>query len=91
MILSLAEVKIGSNTCISQRAFLCTGSHDFTKRGFDLITKPIEVSESCWVCAQSFVGPGVTMAKGSRCLPGAVVVNNVDSAVTVSGVPAKPR
>ena len=45
LILSLAPVKIGSNVCISQRAFLCTGSHDFRSEGFDLITKPIEIGE----------------------------------------------
>lgn len=89
LILSLAEVKIGSNVCLSQRAFLCTGSHDFSKEGFDLITKPITIGNSCWVCAQAFIGPGVTMGDGSRCLAGAVVVRDVESGATVVGVPAK--
>lgn len=88
-ILSLDTVKIGSNVCISQRAYICTGSHDFEKEGFDLITKPIEIGDSCWVGAQSFVGPGVSMGAGSRCLAGAVVVKNVDSHSTVAGVPAE--
>ncbi len=33
-ILSLAQVTIGSNVCISQRAYLCTGSHHFPARRF---------------------------------------------------------
>ncbi|MDB4265234.1 WcaF family extracellular polysaccharide biosynthesis acetyltransferase [bacterium] len=89
MILSLDEVMIGANTCISQRAFLCTGSHDFSKEGFDLITGPIEIGAGCWVGAQSFVGPGVTMGQGSRCLAGSVVVKSVGEGATVGGVPAK--
>lgn len=65
MILSLAPVKIGNNVCISQRAFLCTGSHDFRKESFDLITKPITIEDGCWICAQAFVGPGVTLSAGT--------------------------
>ena len=65
MILSLAPVKIGSNVCISQRAFICTGSHDFSKESFDLITKPIIIEDGCWICAQAFIGPGVTVPEGT--------------------------
>ena len=90
-ILSLAPVKIGSNVCLSQRAFLCTGSHDFRKESFDLITKAITVEDGCWIGAQAFVGPGVTMGQGSRCLAGAVVVNDVEAGTTVGGVPAMKK
>jgi putative colanic acid biosynthesis acetyltransferase WcaF len=89
MILSLDQVKIGSNVCISQRAFLCTGSHDFRKESFDLVTGPIEIGDGCWIGAQAFVGPGVRFGESSRCLAGAVVVKDVEAGVTVSGVPAK--
>jgi len=88
-MLTLATIQIGSHCCISQRAFLCTGSHDFDKVTFDLIVKPIVIEKSCWLGAQSFIGPGITMAKGSRCLAGAVVVKDISSKTTVGGVPAK--
>ena len=65
LILSLAQVTLGSNVCLSQRAFLCTGSHDFRAEGFDLITRPITVGDSCWVCAQAFVGPGAEIPAGT--------------------------
>ena len=39
--------------------------------------------------AQAFVGPGVTMGVGSRCLAGAVVVKNVAAGATVGGVLAR--
>jgi len=90
-ILSLERVTIGSNVCISQRAFLCTGSHDFKQDSFDLITAPIVIGDGCWIAAQAFVGPGVIMGRGSRCLAGAVVVHNVAAATTVGGVPARER
>jgi putative colanic acid biosynthesis acetyltransferase WcaF len=90
MILSLAGVRLGSSVCVSQRAFLCTGSHDFRKVGFDLVTRPIEVGDGCWIGAQAFVAPGVTFGAGSRCGAGAVVTKDVEAGVTVNGVPARP-
>lgn len=89
MILSLAKVTIGSDVCISQRAFICTGSHDFSKKTFDLQTRPVTVGDGCWLGAASFIGPGVVLGRGSRCLAGAVVVANVPEEASVGGVPAK--
>ena len=43
-ILSLADVVIEDNVCISQRAYLCTGSHDYHREDFKLITRPITVA-----------------------------------------------
>ena len=89
-ILSLARVSVGSHSCLSQRAFLCTGSHDFSRETFDLVVGPIALEEGCWVGAGSFVGPGVHFGKASRCLAGAVVVKDVAAGTTVRGVPASP-
>lgn len=87
LILSLDEVVIGSHVCLSQRSFLCTGSHDFEKASFDLVTHPITISDGCWIGASTFVGPGVTFGPGSRSLAGAVVVKDVVGGTTVRGVP----
>lgn len=65
LILALERVVIGSNVCISQRAFLCTGSHDFRKETFDLITQPIEIGDGCWIAAGAFVGPGAKVPAGT--------------------------
>lgn len=89
-ILSLDEVEVGSHVCLSQRAFLCTGSHDFDSTAFDLRTGPIRIGRGCWIGAQAFVGPGVVFGPGSRCLAGAVVVRSVPQGGTVAGVPARP-
>ena len=75
LILSLDRVTIGSNVCISQRAFLCTGSHDFHKNTFDLITAPIDIGAGCWVCAQAFVGPGAVLPPGTMVKAGTVWQN----------------
>lgn len=90
-VLSLAQVRIGDNVCVSQQVFLCTGSHEFSRESFDLITRPIEIGSGSWLGARTFVGPGVTIGEGGRSLAGAVVVKPVAAGTTVGGVPAAPR
>ena len=77
LILSLAPVTIAPHVCISQRAFLCTGSHRFRSENFDLVTKPITIGEGCWITANVFIGPGVTLAPGTMCKAGEVVTKSV--------------
>ncbi len=72
LILSLDRVTIGSHVCISQRAFLCTGSHDFRKESFDLITRPIVIGDGCWVAACAFIGPGAEIPSGTMVKAGEV-------------------
>jgi putative colanic acid biosynthesis acetyltransferase WcaF len=88
MILSLAQVTIESHVCISQRAFLCTGSHDHKKASFDLITKPITLRQSSWVAAQAFIAPGVEVGQGSVVSAGSIVMANVPEHTLVRGNPA---
>lgn len=89
LILSLAPVTIGSHVCLSQRAFLCTGSHDYRSERFDLVTAPITVGEGSWIGASVFVAPGVTLAPGSLCAAGAVVIHDTPPGARVGGNPAK--
>jgi putative colanic acid biosynthesis acetyltransferase WcaF len=88
LILSLAPVVIESNCCISQRAFICTGSHDFSSAAFSLRTNPITIREGSWVAAAAFIGPGVQVGPGSMVAAGAVVVADVPAKVIVRGNPA---
>lgn len=88
MILSLAPVTIGSHVCVSQRSFLCTGSHDHRKETFDLIVRGITLGCGCWVAAQSFIGPGVEVGSGSVVGAGSVVMNSVPKRILVRGNPA---
>ena len=85
---TMAKINIGSKVAVSQRAFLCTGSHDISSLKRPLITKPINIEDHVWVCAEAFVGPGVTL--GSRAVIAArgVVVKSVGSSDIVAGNPA---
>jgi putative colanic acid biosynthesis acetyltransferase WcaF len=88
LVLSLAQVTIESNCCISQRAFLCTGSHDFSSAAFTLRTKGITIREGSWVAAGAFIAPGVEVGPGSMVAAGSVVLGDVAPRVIVRGNPA---
>jgi len=88
-ILSLAPVTIESNVCISQRAYLCTGSHDFRREDFKLKVAPITVRTGSWVAAVAFVGPGVEVGTGAVVSAGSVVFEAVPPNTLVQGNPAR--
>jgi putative colanic acid biosynthesis acetyltransferase WcaF len=88
-ILSLARVTVDSNVCISQRSYLCSGTHDYRKDTFDLITKPIHIREGSWIGAGAFVGPGVEVGPNSVISAGSVALRNVAARTVVQGNPAE--
>src|ERR1700744_2738644 len=57
---SLVSVVIGNNVCISQGALLLTGSHNYKKSAFDLITGTITLEDGVWIGAGAIVNQGVT-------------------------------
>ena len=58
-------IRIGAWSVISQRAHLCASTHQIDDPDFQLECRPIAVGERCWVAAEAFVGPGVTMGDGA--------------------------
>lgn len=75
-ILNLEPVKIGSNTCISQDVFICTGSHDFRSDSFEFDNAPITIGERSWIAARATVLRGVEV--GSQSLVGATALVTKD-------------
>jgi len=87
-ILTLAPVTIESNVCISQRTYLCTGSHDFRREDFKLQVAPITVREGSWIAAASFIAPGIEIGSGAIVSAGSVVFASVAPKTFVRGNPA---
>ncbi len=69
---NLAGVTVGDDCCISQGAYLCTGSHDWGDPRFALVTRPILLEGECWVGARAILAPGTVMERGAILTLGAV-------------------
>jgi putative colanic acid biosynthesis acetyltransferase WcaF len=89
LIYNLGPVSIGSRVTVSQRAHLCAGTHDHTRRDMPLLKPPIRVDDDAWVCADVFIGPGVTVGAGAVVGARAVVVKDVPAWTVVAGNPAR--
>lgn len=85
----VAPITIGRDSMVSQYSYLCAASHDYKKPSLPLIAKPISIEHQVWICADCFIGPGVTVASESVVAARAVVVRDIPSSVLVAGNPAE--
>lgn len=65
VLYSLGEIEIGNNVVISQKSYICTGSHDYLSEDFSIFEKKITIHDKCWLATDVFVAPGVTIQEGS--------------------------
>ena len=85
---NLAQVTLGDHVCISQAAYLCTGSHDWSDPAFGLITRPIQINDGAWIAARVSVGPGTLVGQHAVIGFGSVVSGNVPPFEIHTGNPA---
>ena len=86
---TLGEIEIGSNTVISQKCYLCTGSHDFTGPTFDIYAKKITIGNEVWLASDVFVAPGVTIDDGTVVGARSTVLHDLPGGMICYGNPAK--
>lgn len=86
---NVAPISIGDHATVSQRAYLCTASHDIGAHDHHLVTAPIEISARAWVAAEAFVGMGVTVGEGAVAGARAAVFKDVEPWTVVGGNPAR--
>jgi putative colanic acid biosynthesis acetyltransferase WcaF len=87
---TLGEIEIGTNTVISQKCYLCTGSHDYTSPTFDIFAKKITIGNGVWLASDVFVAPGVTIGDGTVVGARSTVLNDLPRGMVCYGNPAKP-
>lgn len=86
---SLDRIRVGEHCVISQKSYLCTGSHDAQDRAFGLVVNPIAIGNGAWIAADCFIGPGVQI--GANALIGArsSVFSNMPEGQVCWGTPCR--
>lgn len=89
IVYNLGPIEIGEATTVSQHAHLCAGTHDYRQADFPLVKAPITIGKGVWICADAFVGPGVTV--GDRAILGAraVLMQDLAADQIAAGNPAR--
>ena len=85
---NLTTVRLESNVCLSQGAYLCTGNHDWSDPAFGLMIAPIHLSEGSWAGAKSILTPGCVLGRGAIAAAGAVIAGAVPPFAIYAGNPA---
>lgn len=88
-VYNLGPVTIGDHTVLSQDAYICAGTHDYTQPALPLQRPPIHIGSGVWVCAKAFVGPNVTVGDNALVGACAVVTKDVPAGMIVGGNPAR--
>jgi len=88
---NLTGVVVGDNVVLSQGAYLLTGSHDYSREGFDLITGSIVLEDGVWIAAKAIVCPGVTCKSHSVLSVGSVATHDLEAYVMYQGNPAAEK
>lgn len=89
ILYALGPISLGPRSTVSQYAHLCAGSHDWRDPAMPLIRPSITIGTDVWICADAFVGPGVTVGDGAILGARAVVMKNVANNAIIAGNPAK--
>jgi putative colanic acid biosynthesis acetyltransferase WcaF len=87
---SLGEIDIADNVVVSQRSYLCTGSHDFSTPTFDIFAAPIVIEAESWIATDVFVAPGVRVGRGAVIGTRSTVLHDAPPMMICFGNPAKP-
>ena len=83
-----AEIRIGSNVCISQGAFLTAGSHAVSST-MDLRVAPIVIEDGAWVSSRCIVQMGVTVGQSAVVTPMSVVHKSLEPGGIYGGNPCR--
>lgn len=90
VLYTFAEITIGNDAVVSQKSYLCAGTHDYHSPSFDIQALPIVIEDEAWLAADVFVAPGVTIGKGTVVGSRSSVFTSLPAMMVCVGSPARP-
>jgi putative colanic acid biosynthesis acetyltransferase WcaF len=86
---SMGRITIGSKVAVSQRSFLCAGSHDTASLARPLVTGPIVIEDHAWIAAECMVHPHVVIGEGAVIGARSVVLKDMPAWSICAGHPCR--
>jgi putative colanic acid biosynthesis acetyltransferase WcaF len=90
VLYTLGEIEIGAHAVISQKCYLCTGTHDYTSKSFAIYSKKITIGHKCWLATDVYVAPNITIGDGTVVGARSSVFSDLPEGKICLGSPAKP-
>ena len=87
---SLDAIWVGEHCVISQKTYLCTGSHDRQDPAFKLQTGAIAIGNGAWVATDCFVAPGVEIGANAVIGARSSVFRSMPAQQVCYGTPCRP-
>jgi putative colanic acid biosynthesis acetyltransferase WcaF len=91
VLYSLERIAIGKHCVISQKSYLCTGTHNPQDAAFGLITGSIIINNGVWIATDCFIGPSVEIGANSLIGARSSVFKNMPVGFVCMGTPCRPR
>lgn len=90
VLYSLGQIRIGNHAVVSQKCYLCTGSHNYHKIDFGIFAQPIQIGDQAWLATDVYVSPGVSIGEAAVVGSRSSVYQNLPAGMICYGNPAKP-
>ncbi|MGB3296341.1 MAG: WcaF family extracellular polysaccharide biosynthesis acetyltransferase [Phormidesmis sp.] len=90
VLYSLVPIRLGQHCVISQKSYLCTGSHDISDPRFGLVTGEIVVENGAWIATDCFIGPDVRVGANAVIGARSTVLQTMPPGQICFGTPCKP-
>lgn len=90
VLYSLGEISIGNHSVVSQRSYLCAGDHDYSDASFPIRGLKIVIGDECWLAADTYVAPGVSIADGVVVGARSSVYKDLPADMVCLGSPCRP-
>lgn len=89
VLYSLGDIEIGRNSVVSQKGYICTGSHDYTKADFPIFAEKITIGNGCWLATDVYVAPGVSIGDDAVVGARSSVFKSIEGGYVFTGSPVK--
>lgn len=90
VLYTLGPIRIGAHAVVSQRSYLCAGTHDYQQVDFPILASAVEIGAEAWIATDVYVAPGVTIGRGAVVGARSAVFSDLPAGMVCVGTPARP-